>query len=204
MIRAISKITPLSFESNNKHLAQALKVIGQQQDTKKSIQTEIIGCTLTVQCDHDQLGGVNQVMCNMYEKFQDLKSWHEWSSPLHSKAHYHSNTETSTFSIGTKFSQDLNLGFPIGSKTSQECITDLIISETQCTIQWSKQEGGLSSCHIWSFDCLSSTHLQITNVEVFHGIPMVLVRPLVSKRWNQLFEKSLEGFVKQFLSVSEE
>nr|CAG4717763.1 unnamed protein product [Naegleria fowleri] len=210
MLRLASKITRLTLESKNKQVTQAKKMIGQADASKKSIKTEIIGCTVILQCINNDGAAVElqeknssqHVMKKMFDKFQDLKTWHEWSSPLHSKAYFHKNQKTNTLSIGTKFSQDLNLGFPIGSKTSHECITGLISSEEQCTIQWSKEEGGLASCHIWSFDCLSSTQLQITNVEVFHGIPMVLVRPLVSKKWNQLFEQSLEGFLKEFNVVT--
>jgi hypothetical protein len=93
-----------------------------------------------------------------------------------------------------KFEQDLNLGFPLGTITAQEKIDAIVPGES---LMWCKDENGVKSCHVWRFEALSNGRTRVTNVEVFHGAAMGLVKPLVASNWQKLFEASVEGLIQQ-------
>jgi len=94
---------------------------------------------------------------------------------------------------GSAFVQGLSLGFPVGSQTSDETVGSVIPG---VSAQWVKDEKGIRSNHIWQFDSLENGGTHITNVEVFHGLTIGLIKVFVAKRWQRLFQAHVDGLVK--------
>lgn len=94
---------------------------------------------------------------------------------------------------GSAFVQGLSLGFPVGSQASQETVGSVIPGESA---QWDKEEKGIRSNHIWRFDSLEDGGTRITNVEVFHGLTIGLIKAFVAKRWQRHFQAHVDGLVE--------
>lgn len=127
----------------------------------------------------------------LWETWSRLEDWRLWSKPLHSASRW---IGTPGWAVGAKFEQDLNLGFPLGKTTSAETVGALVPGTS---VMWWKDEKGIKSCHIWEFEPLNEGRTRITNVEVFHGTAMGLIKPLVAKNWQRLFEQSVGGLVRR-------
>jgi hypothetical protein len=127
----------------------------------------------------------------LWNEWTKLEDWASWSNPLHAGARWLGKAE---WEVGAKFEQDLNLGFPLGKLTSIETVGMVVPGET---IIWWKDYKGIRSCHIWTFEALDDRRTRITNVEVFHGLAMGLVKPLVVANWQRLFESSVSGLIRQ-------
>jgi hypothetical protein len=125
----------------------------------------------------------------IWKLWSQLEMWPTWSKPLHNAARW---TGSGGWEVGSRFEQDLNLGFPLGAKTSAETVGEIIPGEQ---VIWWKDENGVKSCHVWSFEALADGRTKVTDVEVFHGVPMGLVKPLVAGDWQRKFEASVEGLV---------
>ncbi|HEX3054263.1 MAG TPA: SRPBCC family protein [Aggregatilineaceae bacterium] len=123
----------------------------------------------------------------LWETWARLEAWPNWSKPLHLAARW---SGPAGWVAGATFEQELNLGFPVGKMTSAETV-GAVVPEEQ--VMWSKDEKGIKSCHIWRFETVSANRTRVSNVEVFHGTLMGLVKPLVANRWQQYFEQAVKG-----------
>lgn len=132
----------------------------------------------------------------LWEVWSKLEDWSIWSKPLHSTARW---IGKAAWEVGRKFEQELSLGFPFGKLTSTETVGELVPGET---IMWWKEEKGIRSCHIWTFEVLGESRTRITNVEVFHGLAIGLVKPLIAVRWQRMFEASVSGLIQQALTIN--
>jgi hypothetical protein len=56
---------------------------------------------------------------------------------------------------------------------------------------------GIKSCHMWSFAPLPDGGTHVSNTEVFAGLPVALLRPLVARRWNRLFQGAVDGLIRR-------
>jgi hypothetical protein len=119
----------------------------------------------------------------------DLERWPVWS-PLH-----RSVTRTSTAGLAARatFDQQLSLGFPIGT-TSQHVTIDLL--EPARRASWSGDGNGIKSCHLWSFTSSPDGGTHVSNVEVFAGVTVAILRPLVARRWNRQFQAAVDGLIR--------
>jgi len=126
----------------------------------------------------------------LWDTWSRLEEWSLWSKPLHVATRW---VGKPGWESGARFEQDLNLGFPVGKTTSAEIVGAFVPGES---IMWWKDEKGVRSCHIWQFERVSDSRTRITNVEVFHGIAMGLVKPLVANQWQKLFEQSVAGLIQ--------
>jgi hypothetical protein len=93
-----------------------------------------------------------------------------------------------------QFEQVLNLGFPVGERASRERVDKVVEGEQ---VMWWKDEDGVRSCHIWRFEELSGDRTLITNVEVFHGASIGMIKILVGKKWLRLFDLAVDGLVRR-------
>jgi len=126
-----------------------------------------------------------------WETWSKLEDWPIWSKPLHISTRW---LGEAGWQEGAEFEQVLKLGFPLGTVTSKERVSAIAPGES---VMWRKDENGIKSCHIWQFATLSSGCTQITNVEVFHGTAMGLVKPLVANNVQQMFDTSVDGLIRQ-------
>jgi len=165
-------------------IKQALKVLQMEQVDRRTL---VVAHSVCVKMENER-----ELMNRLVKTFQDLSTWKVWSDGLHNSANW--NGDSKEFQVGSKFSQEIKLGFPIGVTVSNETVTAVNQDENTYRVMWNKEESGIAACHIWSFDC-SDNQVEVTNVEVFHGWPILLVKPLVSTRWNDMFQKAVEGIV---------
>lgn len=121
--------------------------------------------------------------------WSDLSTWPQWS-PLHLKTTWAGEPG---FSAGAQFDQTIKLGFPVGTKTQRELVDVL---EPAVRASWSGDKNGIRNCHVWSFTPAEDGGTRISNVEVFTGTTIGLVRPLVGRRWNSLFQRAADGLAR--------
>jgi hypothetical protein len=125
----------------------------------------------------------------VWEVWSDLRTWPEWS-PLHLQATWAGDPG---FITGAQFDQMIKLGFPVGTKT-QRVLADVL--EPAVRASWSGDESGVRSCHTWSFTLAEEGGTLISDVEVFTGTTIGLVRPLVGRRWNAMFQRAADGLAR--------
>lgn len=127
----------------------------------------------------------------LWEIWSELENWPIWSKPLHVATRW---SGEAGWAVGGTFEQDLNLGFPLGKITSAETVGAVVPGEG---VMWWKDNNGIRSCHIWAFETSGDSRTSITNVEVFHGLAIGLVRPLVAANWQRMFEQSVAGLIQR-------
>ena len=125
---------------------------------------------------------------DLWATWTDLPRWPAWS-PLHRSV---TKTSTGGLAAGATFDQQISLGFPIGT-TTQHVTIDLL--EPARRASWSGDSNGVRSCHLWSFSPLPDGGTHVSNVEAFAGITVAMLRPLVARRWNQLFQAAVDGLI---------
>jgi hypothetical protein len=62
---------------------------------------------------------------------------------------------------------------------------------------WTGDANGIRNCHLWSFTPLADGGTHVSNTEVFSGFPVAVLRPLVTRRWNRLFQAAVDGLIGQ-------
>ncbi|KAL9649598.1 hypothetical protein ABK040_003275 [Willaertia magna] len=152
--------------------------------------TLIVGSSKIIKVENSR-----ETLNKLFKTFQRVNKWSSWSQPLHLNTTY--STNDTEFKVGLEFEQELNLGFPLGKNISKEKISELEINDNRVLIAWHKDESGVKSCHVWQYEILNDTEVEIINTEVFHGIPILFIKPFVSKRWNTLFEQSVNGLIEE-------
>ena len=126
---------------------------------------------------------------SLWAAWTDLPRWPLWS-PLHRSVTW---AGTAGPAAGAVFDQQISLGFPIGTTTEHVTI-DLL--EPARRVAWAGESSGVRSCHLWSFTRLRHGGTHVSNVEAFAGLPVALLRPLVTRRWNGLFQAAVDGLIR--------
>jgi hypothetical protein len=125
----------------------------------------------------------------LWATWSDLPHWPRWSTPLHVSARWASGE---SFAPGAQFEQVIRLGFPLGRTTSRETVR--VVAPGRL-VSWAKEENGVRSCHVWQFAPLPDGRTRVSNVEVFHGTPIGLIKPLVGARWRRLFQAGVDNLI---------
>jgi uncharacterized membrane protein len=142
-------------------------------------RTAVVAATREVDLPPDEL----------WRTWTELEAWPEWSRPLHVSTRWLGDTR---WQAGSWFEQKLALGFPVGTLKLETRIGAVVPGESA---MWWKVSKGMRACHLWRFEALPGGRTRIHNVEVFHGVPIAVVRPLVANRWQRYFEASVDGLV---------
>jgi hypothetical protein len=124
----------------------------------------------------------------VWASWTDLERWPAWS-PLHRSV---TRAAAAELAAGATFDQRLSLGFPIGT-TSQHVTIDML--EPARRASWSGDSNGIKSCHLWSFTPAPDGGTHVSNTEVFVGVTVGLLRPLVARRWNRQFQAAVDGLI---------
>jgi uncharacterized membrane protein len=162
--------------THNDDVAFCLEQLGVAKPTWKTLVTAAEATT-------------DQPADRLWSIWSDLPRWPEWSTPLHESVHWASGD---TFAPGAQFEQVIHLGFPLGRTTSRETVR---VVEPGRLASWAKQENGVKSCHVWQFEPLPGGRTRVSNVEVFHGTPIGLIKPLVGARWRRLFQSCVDNLI---------
>jgi len=126
---------------------------------------------------------------DLWAVWADLERWPLWS-PLHRSAAW---TSAARLTAGATFDQRISLGFPVGTTT--EHVTISLLEPTR-RASWAGSANGVRSCHLRSFALLPGGGTHVSNTEAFAGLPVALLRPLVARRWNRLFQAAVDGLVR--------
>ena len=130
---------------------------------------------------------------SLWDAWLKLEDWPEWSHPLHVSTRWIGEPG---WKVGSTFEQVLDLGFPLGQTVSMETVGAVVDAES---VSWWKEAKGIKSCHVWEFALLVPDRTQVTNTEVFHGVSVGLLKPLVARNWQRLFEASVAGLAQRAL-----
>jgi hypothetical protein len=160
---------------SNPHVQAALRQIGIEKPTW---QTVIAFASRETAIPRQKIWGT----------WTKLETWPSFS-PLYAQTRWLGQPG---WEVGATFEQALNLGFPLGENRSREEVGAIEPGER---VSWWKDERGIKSNHIWVFEDVPGSGTRITNVEVFHGLIMGLLKPLVAGRWQRLFEVTVDGLV---------
>lgn len=172
---SVFRSQPLSDEQNE--VWYALKKIGVEQPSWKTL---IVTVSRETNITPDTLW---RIWCN-------IEDWNVWSRPLHDSAYW---TKGNVWSVGTTFTQILELGFPLGKTISLETVGEV---NSKKYVSWWKDERGVASCHIWKFERLPNGNTMVSNTEVFHGFVIGLMKPLIGKNWEEKFLHSVDGLIQ--------
>jgi len=127
----------------------------------------------------------------LWETWTKLEDWSHWSNPLHVATRW---VGEPGWKVGAQFEQDLNLGFPLNTKTSVETVGEIVPGES---VNWWKEEDGIKYHYFWLFEDLPTGETQVTITAIFHGKAIGYCKPLVDYIWQKMFEASLEGLIRQ-------
>jgi hypothetical protein len=124
----------------------------------------------------------------LWAVLENVEAWPRWS-PLHTAARW---TEGGSLTVGARFEQELDLGFPVGRKTESVV---LAFAESGSRVGWLGDNGRVRSCHLWTLGRADDGRTQVCNVEAFAGLPVMLIKPLVASRWRRQFQAAVEGLI---------
>ncbi len=127
---------------------------------------------------------------DLWAVWSDLERWPLWS-PLHQSV---TRADPGALATGAAFDQQISLGFPVGTTTEHVTIAEL---EPARRAAWAGQANGVRSCHQWSFTPLPGGGAHVSNTEAFAGLPVALLRPLVTRRWNRAFQAAVDGLIRR-------
>ena len=125
----------------------------------------------------------------VYEAWAKLESWPSWARPLVMQARW---VDLPGWRVGARFEQTLDLGFPLSRLHSVEIVSAATPGHL---VSWSKDENGVRSNHIWSFEDLPNGGARIVDCEIFQGMLVGFARPLVEKLWQSRFDDAVSGLV---------
>ncbi len=125
----------------------------------------------------------------LWSTWAKLESWPDWSAPLHEATRW---TGPPGWAPGATFEQTLRLGFPIGRSVASVTVG---AAEPGHRASWWHTDG-LKSCHVWDFTVVSQARTRVTNTEVFEGLSVGLMKPLIRGHWQRLFEASVAGLAR--------
>ena len=123
--------------------------------------------------------------------------WKQWQYPLVQSVRMH---QTNIGFAGASFEQLLKPGFPLGDIVSRERVAE---AEPGKLLSWWKDENGIRSCHVWMIDSLGTNRIKIYNTEVFHGNGIALIKLFDFKRWNNLFQQSVNALKNELERCNE-
>lgn len=127
----------------------------------------------------------------LWETWTKLEDWPKWSNPMHIATHWVSEPE---WKVGTQFAQDLNLGFPLDTKTSVETVGAI---DPGKSVSWWKEEGGIKYHYSWLFEDLPTGKTRVKITAIFHGKAIGYCKPLVANIWQKMFEATLTGLIQK-------
>jgi len=125
----------------------------------------------------------------LWATWEKLENWPSWASPLVVETHW---LDAPGWRAGARFEQVLDLGLLLNRVRSTETIGFV---DTGRMASWWKDEGGIKSSHVWSFEPLPGGGCRIVDFEVMHGILMGLARPLAEQNWQHRFDEAVDGLI---------
>lgn len=165
-----------AFVSNPKVIA-ALRPMGLSET---SWQTVIVYASRDVDLPPERL----------FATWAALERWPDWQ-PLVGEARW---IDTPGWRAGARFEQVLRLGFPLNRFHSRELVGAV---EPNRRVSWWKDENGVRSHQVWSFEPLPDGGTRLTDFQILHGATVGLLRPVIENRWQGLFDHAVDGLIQE-------
>ncbi len=163
--------------ASDNSIKMAFEYIGEKGPNWKSL---VISCTAETDIHRDTL----------WKAWTKVEDWSKWQGMLVTSAKW---TKDSVWKAGSEFEQTLDLGFPVGSKSTMEIVGEV---KTKSYAAWWKNAGGVKTYHIWTFDPLPNGRSRVTNTVVFHGPLVGLTKIFYSSNWSDKFRRAVEGLIE--------
>jgi hypothetical protein len=125
----------------------------------------------------------------LWATWERLESWPQWSSPLVVETRW---LDSPGWRAGARFEQVLDLGLLLSRVRSTETVGFV---DPGRLASWWKDEGGIKSSHVWSFEPLPDGGCRIVDLEIMHGVLMGLARPLAEQSWQRRFDDAIDGLI---------
>lgn len=125
----------------------------------------------------------------LWAAWEKLEAWPTWSGGLVLETRW---IDTPGWRAGARFEQVLDLGWMMSHVRSIETVG---AADTGRLVSWWKDQGGVKSNHIWSFEPLPDGGSRIIDCEVLHGPLVGLARPLTEHTWQHRFDVAIDGLI---------
>jgi hypothetical protein len=133
---------------------------------------------------------VNDTREKIWEKWSQLQKWSDWGSPLVFYTVWRSEPD---WKAGSKFEIVYELGWPLERTQTVQKIDQAVAPDRASYVS---TEGPYKSYQIWKFEFQAGGTTRITSVEVLYGQNVGYLRPFVQKKWQKLYDQSLDGLVR--------
>jgi hypothetical protein len=121
--------------------------------------------------------------------WERLESWPVWAGPMVVETKW---LDTPGWRAGARFEQLRDLGLLLNRVRSTETVGYV---DPGHLVSWWKDQGGLKSSHVWSFEALPDGGCRIVDLEIMHGVLVGLARPLIEQRWQRGFDDAVDGLI---------
>jgi hypothetical protein len=125
----------------------------------------------------------------LWATWEHLEAWPSWAGPLVAEAHW---IDQPGWRVGARFEQVLDLGLVISRVRSTETIGAAAPGRF---VSWWKDQSGIRSNHVWSFEPLPDGGSRIVDLEILHGLPIGLARPLTEAGWQAKVDAAVDGLI---------
>jgi hypothetical protein len=125
----------------------------------------------------------------LWATWERLEAWPSWAAPLVVETHW---VDPPGWRAGARFTQVLDLGLMMRRVSSTETIGAVTAGRS---VSWWKDQGGIRSNHVWSFEPLPDGGSRIVDLEILHGVLIGLARPLAEAAWQEKFDSAVDGLI---------
>ncbi len=125
----------------------------------------------------------------LWATWERLEAWPGWAAPLVVETHW---LDAPGWHVGARFEQVLDLGLMLGRVSSTETVGAVAAGQSA---SWWKDEGGIRSNHVWSFEALPDGGSRVVDLEILHGVLIGLARPLAEASWQGKFDAAVDGLI---------
>jgi hypothetical protein len=120
--------------------------------------------------------------------WSDPANWPRWSDGLHSSV-----VLSAGWSVGGTISEDIDLGFPLGTERWVQRIWHAIPGRE---VAWEGDCSGMRTSHVWLFEALPNGGTRVTCVGVLQGAWVAVLKPLVAASWQRRYADGLDRLLQ--------
>ncbi|MGI9646956.1 MAG: SRPBCC family protein [Acidimicrobiia bacterium] len=125
----------------------------------------------------------------IWQTWSEIEEWPSMSSRVLGARW----TKGQPWRAGSEFTQELDLGFPFGTRFFDERVVAI---EPGISAEWGQTSRALQTIHLWRFEPRDTSGTRITNVEVFHGFTVGVAGAMVAPRWRRHFQEHVDELIK--------
>jgi hypothetical protein len=93
---------------------------------------------------------------------------------------------------GSEFVAELDIRPRLRTETAKKRVISV---DPGRSAEWGQSRRGLQTAQLWRFEPRQGGGAHITNVAIFHGSSIGVLKPFVAKRWQRLFQAHIESLI---------